>query len=302
MIQSALRWTLPLAALLAIGPLAWLLTSHLRTPDGGPDASLLLSTTPLLGLLCGIAALVLAGAVGLAAAKLISPHYGLFSAGLVLAWAAWGTGRIDVIARAHTTLASGPPSDATFFLKLAVESLLLAPLALGLAWAMIRFGKPPAPHPEGHHAHHPHLPEPTALVDPRTPLGLLASMLVGGVIAWLIAQESLKGQTFAAAAFAGLFGAVAGRLVALQVSASALLFGVVLLGVVGPVIAMLTAGQQGALVRAAAGLTFNLARPLPLDWIAGAFVGTPLGLSWAASMIPADAHKPTPASARRLSA
>jgi hypothetical protein len=34
-----------------------------------------------------------------------------------------------------------------------------------------------------------------------------------------------------------------------------------------------------------AGNLMPLAAPLPLDWVAGFFVGVPMGLGWAASMI-----------------
>jgi len=30
---------------------------------------------------------------------------------------------------------------------------------------------------------------------------------------------------------------------------------------------------------------FTLAMPMPLDWLAGAFWGIPIGLSWAESMV-----------------
>ncbi|MBX3385171.1 MAG: hypothetical protein KF768_01225 [Phycisphaeraceae bacterium] len=288
--QAVLRWTLPLAALLAVGPIAWMLTSHLQGPDGASQASLLLSTSPVLGLLCGIGVMFIAGGYGLLTARLIGPHFGLFSTGLILAWAAWGTGAIDAIARSQTTLAAGPPNSKSFFLRIAIEAAVLAPLAVGAAWAMIRFGKPPTPNPA---AHHPHPPEPSSLSDPRALLGFVATAVVGGVLAWLVAQESSKGQTFAAAAFAGLFGAVAGRLAAAHVSGAAFVAGIAALGVIGPIVALSMGGPSGtagavaggALRLAASGQLFNLARPLPLDWLAGAFVGVPIGLSWAASMI-----------------
>ena len=39
-----------------------------------------------------------------------------------------------------------------------------------------------------------------------------------------------------------------------------------------------------------AGELFALARPAPLDWIAGGFIGVAIGISWAGSMI--DRHVP----------
>ena len=65
-----------------------------------------------------------------------------------------------------------------------------------------------------------------------------------------------------------------------------------------PLIASFIHGSPEQLVRAAlAGKLFVLARPLPLDWLAGAFIGAPIGLVWAASMV--DKHGAEPVVARR---
>lgn len=315
MLQATLRWMLPLIALLAIGPLAWLMTGPLRGPDGGHETTLLLSSTPVLGLIRGVVALMLAGVTGLATARLIGSHYGLFSAGLVLAWAAWGTGSLDGVARAQTGLGITPaPSPSAFFVKLALEGAVLAPIAAVWAWAIVRFARTPVPTTpgadqshatgsdgQGQQAGHSVHPEPTTLRDTSAAVGLVAAMAAGALFGWLVAQESLKGQTIAAASFAGLFGAVAGRLTAVRICAAVFVLGVGLLGVVGPISALVVGGSGsaksvGALEAAASGLAFNLARPMPLDWLAGAFIGAPIGLSWAMSMI--DHHHPQPAGGR----
>lgn len=288
MIQIALRWMLPLIALLAVGPLAGMLTASLHAPDGSHAASLLLSTHPLRGVLAGVGVLVLAGAMGLAAARIVSPHYGLFSAGIVLAWGAWGTGTIDAIIRARpAALLPGPSAESatSLFGFLSLEAAILLPLAVALAWLILRIGRRPAPGS-------PHQPEPTEVRDASAGVGLIAALAVGGVLVWLIAQESNKGQTFAAATIAGVGAAVAGRLAAVRISAAVFVAAIALLAVIAPATALAVHGTGAQpLLAAQGGLLFNLARPLPLDYLAGAFVGVPIGLSWAASMLEQHHHK-----------
>lgn len=276
MMQPVLRWSIPLVALLVLGPAAGWLTSSLHAVDGGHATSLLLNTSRSAGALAGLGVLALAAIVGLAAARLISPHYGLFSAGLVLAWGAWGTGTIDQISRAT-------PSGS-IFTWLAFEAALLLPPAVALAWAVIRFGR----HPAGS----PHQPEPKVIKDRTAGVGFLAAAAVGAIVAWLIALESLKGQAFGAAAIAGLLGAAAGRLVATRVSAAVFVAGLAVVAIASPVSALAIHGSgMKPVIAAQGGTLFNLARVLPLDWLAGAFVGVPLGLSWAGGMLEQHAAK-----------
>lgn len=280
MMQAALRWIVPLFALLVAGPVAGYLTGMLRDPCGGEHASLLVSTTPALGVAAGIGAVVVAGLMGVVASKLINSHYGFFSAGLTLAWAAWGTGTIDELVRCV-------PGRGVF-VKLAIEGLIVLLPACVFAWLIVRVSRPA---PAGSRAH----PEPKAIKEPAAAIGALAAIVAGGVIAWLVAQTSLKGQTVAAAALAGLVAASVARLAAPGVNAAVFVGALALLGVVSPASALVLHGGDGAggaaVVNATqAGTLFSLARVMPLDWIAGAFIGLPIGLTWAGGMI--DHHQP----------
>jgi len=68
--------------------------------------------------------------------------------------------------------------------------------------------------------------------------------------------------------------------------------GLMVVAVAGPVIATFVhAGTLGPTRAAVSGKLFALARPMPLDWIAGAFVGIPLGLWWAGSLIERESVK-----------
>ncbi len=283
--QTIQHWLLLLLSVLVLGPAAWMMTASLTASDGGPQTSLLVNASVGMGVLVTAGVFLLAALVGLGAARLAGLRHGLLCVGLVLAWAAFGTGQIDRIL--HRTL------SASTMYALTGEAILVGALGVGLAAAMILIARrePHAdPAPSGT-AHHP--PEPRVLWDKATPAALAAALVVAALIGWLVAQDTLKGQTFAAAAFAGMFGATAGRMAAPTASALTFVAALALLAIAAPAVATFMHGSTLGPTRAALGQTlFPLARPLPLDWIAGAFVGIPLGLSWAASLTDRQSSAP----------
>jgi len=134
--------------------------------------------------------------------------------------------------------------------------------------------------------------EPTNLFDKTAPLALAAAAVGAAIGAWFVGAEMVKGQMFAAAVVAGLLAAVAGRLSSQSISPVWFFGGLMVVAVAGPVIATFVhAGTLGPTRAAVSGKLFALARPMPLDWIAGAFVGIPLGLWWAGSLIERESVK-----------
>jgi len=58
---------------------------------------------------------------------------------------------------------------------------------------------------------------------------------------------------------------------------------------IGPATALAVNTAPGSLLKSAYdGTYFPLAAPLAFDWIAGAFLGVPIGIGWASAMI--DKH------------
>jgi len=55
--QTTTRWSVYLLALFLLGPVAGLLVASLRAPDGGHDATLLVNTTPVMGVIKGLLAI-----------------------------------------------------------------------------------------------------------------------------------------------------------------------------------------------------------------------------------------------------
>jgi hypothetical protein len=272
MMQALLRWVIPLGGLLVVGPLAGMCTAGLRLADGSDRATLLVSTSPMMGLVLGAVAIALAAAVGMVGARLINVSYGLFSAGLTLAWAAWGTGDIDAIVRSYQA--------ATPLWRLAAEGAIVGSLGVGACWLILRAGRRPGATPapvfeEGN-------------VWALRGRGLAACLLGAGVVAWLFAPESMKGQTFAAAAFGGMFGAFALKMAARGVTPLVVFVGVAVLATAGPAVASFYYAPASGFVKAvyagSPGGALPLVRILPLDWLAGALVGVPIGLSWGGAM------------------
>lgn len=277
------KWSLILGALFIVGPLAWLLTGTLHGPDGGHTTSPLLSNSPVAGLLRALVGLGLAAAVGWVVARRVTVGWGLFCTGMVLAWAAWGTGTVDGVLRVS-------PEKSTLW-SLAVEGLVLAIPAVAIGWWITRS-----------HTDH----ESSAFADrydrPVNPValngGAVVVSLLGGLLgAWLVAQNTLKGQTVLAAAvgaaFAGMAASSAGSFSLSRPHPAALVAGIVLLAVAGPALGAMLGPNGTSLVMAAnGGSLFAPARVMPLDWIAGAFLGVPVGLSLLGSLVEPPAHHP----------
>ncbi len=283
MLNAAVRYGIPMLALFGAGPLAGYLTASLRTPDAGKGASLLITATPMQGIIAGVVAMGLALGVGALGARLVGRRAGMFSAGLVLAWAAMNTGRVDTIL--------GRTQSGASLQTIALEGVLVG--AMGLAVVLVIFMIPER-HLGTKAAPHQHVlpPEPTKLLDATAPIALAAAAVAGAVSCWVIAQSTLKGQTFAAATIAGVFAAAAGRVASQRVSPAIFVAGIAILASVSPALATVVhSGSDGVLRAAIAGRLFALARPLPLDWLAGAFLGVPIGLTWAGSMLEKHAPK-----------
>ena len=251
------------AAVLLIGPVIGWMLSGLIAPDGGPGHTLILSQHPLAGLALGVLAILIATLFGLITLRLTTLRLALFNMGLILAWAAWSTGRLNEVAR-HT-------ADPAVMNKLGIEALVLALATIGGVWLVIRFG---GPHAASERAHK---------LSGRTPAAIGAALLAGALAAFLIARTDAIGQTFFAAAMAGFAGITLARIVAHDCPLTPLISAACLLGVVSPVAAGALAGPDFR-ADVYAGHILALGRIMPFDWIAGILIGAPIGANLAHSL------------------
>ncbi len=275
MLRSVLRWTLPILALLVLGPLAYALTTRLRNGVGGPDATLLVGQSPPAGLGAGLVALLLAAAGGYASLRLTDERTALRTAGFTLAWAAWGTGAMDDIYR----LAGSPAG----ILAVAFEGLLVAAAALALLLLLLA--------PE--HADAPKQSPPLrSILSPASLAALGVGAAVTAAATFVTVPNAIRGQAVLGAIAAAIAGAAAARLATASMddrpSRLALHLGPVLPAVVAPLVLFAVPGLAKLDRAAALDALPALARLQPLDWLAGVLLGAPLGLAWVGSMLQSE--------------
>ncbi len=288
MIHTILRWSFIIAAVLALGPLAALLLEGLRASDGSPHATLLVSASPAPYLARGLAIALFAAGVGVLGAKFFSRDTGLTAAGLVAAWAAWRVGGAEPILR--TTPAP--------LVMLALEALALGLVLLAGVFAAERAAKDRerAPTPLFTHLDRDAKPAHAALA-----CGLAAAVLAGAG-AYLVAISSIPGQRVFAAITAGIAAGggamVVGSMMGVRPGALLPTLGVVVASVAAPLVAMVLHGDKAQTAALATNL-IPFARPVSFDWTCGAYLGVPIGLSWAHSMLEGEHGKlkPDPAKA-----
>lgn len=267
MIRTVLRWSAFAAALLAPGPVVGLLAGAVPAADGGRHATALVCDAPALGLLFTAAAIGLAWVAGLIGGRLVARDEALACFGLALAWGAWRSASISGLVRV--------PGGESPSVRLAVEAAMLGVLVVFGVAALVKLSRRPPDRP-----------------DPGAELGVLdagslkaagAAVAVGLVVGWAAARNDLPGQSFAAAALAGLFATTVARVVAPGVPYPVLAAAGVVVAALAPAIGG-AIGQGPFADRVDAGTVNALARPLPLHWLSGWLLAMPVGVVWAASL------------------
>lgn len=214
-----------------------------------------------------IAAVTIALMFGAAAARVSGVQTGLTTAGLVMAWVAWRSGQVqDMVRESHS---SGPLS------RLAVEGAILGPLGVAMACVIVL-----ASRPAGEGTLRQRLWGGKGTIQ-ACAIGLAA----GGLAAWLVAVTPLKGQAVAAAIAAGAAAAAAARLADVHVPVASIAVPVAVLGVLGPIAGLVLAGSGNVVAASYQGALAPISHITPLDWIAGALLGIPMGVGWAGSML-----------------
>ncbi len=268
--SAVIRWTAVALAAFVVGPVAGWLTGSLRAPDGAADATALLSTSPALGLVSTLAAVLLAVAYGHIVAKLQNFKWGMLCAGLIVAWAAWQSGRADAVIRRVQA-----PSALWL---LAIEGLIYGFIGVVATYFIVRASDNRAAGVDGDEG---------TQQDSMKAAGV--AVLAGAVVAWGVARSEMVGQTFGAAVAAGIVGTLVGRVVGHRACVPASMLACPILAAASPAIGAVMHGQSvtEALYR---GELFALARIMPLDWLAGMLIGVAVGVSWAGSMV--EKHAP----------
>ncbi|MEO1128803.1 MAG: hypothetical protein AAFX05_03735, partial [Planctomycetota bacterium] len=254
---------------LLVGPVCGMLVSSVPAGDGGSDATALLSAAPAMGLGMSILAIAIAGVLAIVVARLVGASDAMFCAGVALAWAATGSGRLTGIIRA--TGVDDP------FTRLAVEGLLLGVLTALTCWLVLRI----CPFPDDGRDRE--------IINTHSGIAIGVGSVAGLAAGWLLAQAGSFGQAFAAAIGAGVASGIAARVAAFQAPLSALAMSIPVVATLGPLIGRALSGQD-LVAEIYAGQISSLARIMPFDWVAGMLIGLPIGASWAKMLVE---HQPT---------
>ncbi len=282
MIEAAARWTARGISLLVLGPLAAWGGSLVSAADGSAAATLLTGASlgaavPALVVVVGC---VLAAAV--VAARLGDRHEAVLNIGFVLAWLAWTGGRMEEVFRASGG-GTGP------LVLLAVEGVLIAALVLGACAAADRFSRRTS-EAEGLSA------SVSSVVGAlRFKAGvpvMLVATAAGLASAWLFARYGGAGQGVGAAFLGGLIGGVFASQayesltknekrtpVGVTGIVAPALAGMLLAGVVGPLMGIASPGPGRLVEGIARGTLPGWVLVSPAAWAAGAMVGIPAGVS-----------------------
>lgn len=263
-------WTILLACLFGAGPALVWLSPRIVAGDGGPGWTYLASDSMGLGVIVLAATLAAACAIGLATSRLLGMRAGLGAIGMTLAAPALQGGEIVEILR----WADAPG----IFVRLALEGAIVAAFGFGVAVLMGRIAPREAPMSPAERQ------ERTRNHIAEGAIGAVSALALGAIAAWIIAREPIKGQMIAAGFAAGVVGMGAGRVIAPRSPIAAVALGVLLLGVVGPMLGFVVLGSD-ALRAAYEQRLPAIAGPTPIDWATGAMLGMPVGLTWALSML-----------------
>lgn len=282
-------WILAAVALLAVGPFAGTLVGTIRTSAGTVPTLIAAGENPARAWGSALAAVALAGVVGLIGAITINGSHALNLAGLVLAWCACRSAPMDAVLRdLHST--SVPVS-------MALEALVVGAVCMV---ALLIIGKIDRTKPlDANEPHATHLlPEGglRSLLSPSLLAAGVVGLIVGGVVASLIAFEPLKGQTIFAAIVGGVGAGAAVNLVAASKATAhtklpvagvpaVAVAAMCAAGIIAPLVAMFMPGGQALVQQAFSGKLSGPGALIGFDWAAGAFLGVPVGVSWSASMM-----------------
>lgn len=266
--------------MLAVGPAASFFLLPLRASDGSLAATPLVCAEPMVGLGRGLIAMLIALAMGLLACRIAGFRSALSAVGLVLAWMAWRTGDVDQLIR---SAGSAAPLRA-----LAVEGAIFGTMAVVLGAVLASVGRMVEAVEEGDIGTGSVL----AKIGLRPAGGGRALMIfvplaivAGGAAAWVVAATPIKGQAVFAAVLGGVAVAAVGRLVDPRMALAVMLLPIAVLATISPLMGQVLASSAGVVAESYRGSLFPLAHVTPLDWLAGGFLGIPLGAAWATSMV-----------------
>lgn len=250
-------------AAVVVGPTALVVWSRLPSIDGGSEATLLVTGGVFSGVARVVLVIVSAGGMAWLSSRLASARWGMWNAGVVLAWLGTGATNADSLRLV---------GESSVVWSILAESVLTAGLGV-LILVLVSHGRRGA----------------RVLPRAATPMTDALPALIGcasaaAAVVWIVAQDSLPGQALWATAAGSFAGALVGRVIWMRVEAFWLVLGGLLPGVLG-IGVRIVMGSDGLVEAALSGGLWPVMIPTPLQWLSGALLGVPLGMTWGASLI-----------------
>jgi hypothetical protein len=251
-------------AAVVVGPTALVVWSRLPSVDGGSEATLLVTGGVFSGVARVVLVIVSAGGMAWLSSRLASARWGMWNAGVVLAWLGSGATNADTLQLV---------GESSVIWLILVESVLAAGLGILILMLVARGNSTVRVMPKGG----------------NTSMAEVLPALIGcagavGAVVWIVAQDSLPGQALWATATGSLAGALVGRVIWMRVEAFWLVLGSLLPGVLG-IAVRIVMGSDGLVEAALSGGLWPVMIPTPVQWLSGALLGVPLGMTWGASLI-----------------
>jgi hypothetical protein len=278
MIQALKRNAMILTGIVLCGAILVRARPAFITGRGSAGPAALQAESWLWALLALVICLALAAVVAVVVGRLTNAAVGLF----VL-----GAGAFALASRLATVRELA--FDGGSLMLVALETALMALLALAASLAMFRFA---GPLPDVHPRHG----------EGREPLLGRSMLMAGGAgvvaipVIWLLAKSPMMGQALGAVFVGGMVAGLAARMLRpnvqpILVFASPILFG----ALAHMVVALLT---EGALADAYVRRDLpGLSMPMPIHYLAGTLMGVAVGLGWARSFLHHE-EEASPAAAR----
>jgi len=274
------QWIARALALCVVGPICAMLAARVQAPDGSHN------TTFLTGHSSGVLNLALVLAVGLGSGVvvgwLIDRREGFLHIAFVFGWVAWTIGRMGEVFRIA-------PESGTL-IALAVESLIIGAAVIGALMLMTNPSKGVV------HGHSDDVSRfdlgylKDSLASSSGLISMGAALIGGLVIAMLFGQTDLPGQSVGVGFGAGVAGGLAGALAWGSTRKDdeknnptpfgPLMIGVMLCGVVAPIIGFFAPGASGLTGLVVQGDLPGYLIVSPIAWSMGALLGVPMGHSW----------------------
>ena len=242
----------------------------LSSTRGEHGPTIMAAERPVVAALALMLALAVTTALACVIGRFVNAAVGLFVLGA-------GVFVLDDRLAGIRELVYAHPGRSTLFV-MGIETLVLAIVALAMVLIVFRLTGGFHDVEPDVHGNRPHwLTSDAALKSAASGLLIIPAV-------WLIAQSPLKGQAIAAVFIGAMLAGLVGRLLAPHVQPILVFVSPMIFGALGQIAA--AALTRMPLDEAYINGSLNaLARPMPLDYLAGSLLGVSFGLGWAKSFL-----------------